>query len=161
MDEVIDRTHPIYEHWKEVQDKLFETKKKRPMKYYLHPAKARSWMEGLLARAGQIVSKSGPAFTSKYKVKADGTFIDVDIVPVFHIGTCFGLLLTEFLKHQATFHDKQHLIDRKTFKENFMQFLPMYKPGGPLAGPPYTWTDDWLVKKKVSSKKRQKVLTPF
>ena len=152
LDEVIDTTHPIYEHWKEVQDKLFETKKKRPRKYYLHPAKARSWMEGLLARAGQIVSKSGPAFTSKYKVKADGTFIDVDIVPVFHIGTCE--------EHKTSFPGRTWKVIKRVpeWKSKCFGLVPKPAPAGADIQARREWRFDFrkLEKKTFGPKGKEK-----
>ena len=64
----------------------------------------------------------------------------------FHLATCLSILATEFIKHNTLYHHPDHVIDRKTFKENFIQFLPMYRPGGPLGGPPHTWRDDWKKK---------------
>ena len=59
----------------------------------------------------------------------------------FHISTSLCILATEFQKHRRIAHDPKHVIDRKTFKENFLQFLPLYRPGGPYGGDPSTWAD--------------------
>ena len=45
---------------------------------------------------------------------------------IFHMMATFLLVIIEIYKHRIVFHS--YLITRKIFKDEFLQFLPLYKP---------------------------------
>jgi len=146
LNQLIERTHPCYQHSDKLA-KLFQPDHTtNPSKWFLMPNLVRSWVESLIDRTVNKakvqgvferfsgVSKSGPAFTFEFH---QGKTVDVDFVPSIYVPSC-----ENFLQNNGFTTAWDMIKDRGDWKRKRFGLIP--KPVSP-----HTTAGETLTDKKV------------